>query len=420
MPIRAARRPNLLDSPTASVTGVTVRRPRSLHRAVHPRSASYHIDHVVDFALKTLVHDKVRFAIAVIGVGFAVALVLLQTGLFLGLLDNASVTIAHIDADVWVTAKNAENVDFATIFPERRVQRVRSTPGVERADNLIVWFGSVSLPTGAQEQTLLYALNDFAAWRIPWAIDTGDVEDLRRGPYVFFDESAGKRLGEFAIGDYREIFGKRLRIVGRTQGALSFTTSPITFIDYRLMQSLVPESLTGQTTYILAKLSPAADTAAVIEELRHRLPNNDVFTRAEWSARSRDYWVDNTGIGLNFVLTVFLGGLVAVVIVAQTLYASTMEHLREFGVMKAFGGSDALVYRIIAKQATIAALAGFALGVLPVVFADRLVESFGLKLQVPQLFYMVVLLATHALCLGAGAISFRRVARLDPLLVFRT
>ncbi|MDQ6828223.1 MAG: ABC transporter permease [Gemmatimonadota bacterium] len=375
---------------------------------------------MVDFALKTLVHDKVRFAIAVIGVGFAVALVLLQTGLFLGLLDNASVTIANADADIWVTAKNAENVDFATIFPEGRVQRVRSTPGIVRADNLIVWFGSVSLPTGAQEQTLLYALNDFSTWRIPWAIDTGDVEDLRRGPYVFFDGSAEKRLGEFAVGDYREIFGKRLRIVGRTEGALSFTTSPITFIDFRLMQSLVPESLKGQTTYILVKLEPGADTAGVMAELRARLPNNDVYTKSAWAARSRAYWVESTGIGLNFVLTVFLGALVAVVIVAQTLYSSTMEHLREFGVVKAFGGSDALVYRIIAKQATIAALAGFALGAIPLLFADRMVESLGLRLLVPQPFYIVVLLATLALCLGAGAISFRRVARLDPILVFRT
>ena len=95
---------------------------------------------MVDLATKNLLHDKLRFLITVAGVAFAVTLVFVQVGLFLGLLDNASITIDHIDADLWVTSRNTPNVDFAHAFPETAVQRVRSMPGVERADNLIVWF----------------------------------------------------------------------------------------------------------------------------------------------------------------------------------------------------------------------------------------------------------------------------------------
>ena len=79
---------------------------------------------------KSLLHDKLRFLITVSGVAFAVTLVFVQVGLFLGLLDNASVTIEHIDADLWVTSRNTPNVDFAHTFPETAVQRVRSVPGV--------------------------------------------------------------------------------------------------------------------------------------------------------------------------------------------------------------------------------------------------------------------------------------------------
>src|SRR5579871_6754022 len=100
---------------------------------------------MVDLALKMLLHDKLKFAITVAGVAFAVTLVLVQVGLFLGLMDNASVTIDHISADLWVTSKNSPNVDFAHPFPEGRVDRVRTIPGVERADNLIVWFSQMSL-----------------------------------------------------------------------------------------------------------------------------------------------------------------------------------------------------------------------------------------------------------------------------------
>src|SRR5262249_5661754 len=119
---------------------------------------------MVDLALKTLLHDRTRFAITVAGVAFAVLLVLFQVGLFLGLLDNASVTIEHIDADLWVTSKNTPNVDFSHAFPGSRVDRVRSVPGVARADNLIITFLNIDLPTGSQESVIAYALEDFTRW----------------------------------------------------------------------------------------------------------------------------------------------------------------------------------------------------------------------------------------------------------------
>ena len=171
---------------------------------------------MVDLARKILLHDKVRFLITVSGVAFAVTLVFVQVGLFEGLLSNASVTIEQVDADLWVSARNTPNVDFSNTFPETFVQRVRSVPGVARADNLIVWFGRVALPTGATENAVLYALEDFTGWKIPWRVGEGDARDLRRGKYVILDDSATKRFGPFTVGDYREFNGQRLKIIGRT------------------------------------------------------------------------------------------------------------------------------------------------------------------------------------------------------------
>src|SRR5688572_32430237 len=223
---------------------------------------------MVDLATKTLLHDKLRFVITVSGVAFAVTLVFVQVGLFLGLMDNASLTIDHIDADLWVTSRNTPNVDFAHQFPETYVNRVRSVEGVQRADNLIVWFMNVNLPTGAVEGTEVYAMNDFARWNFPPGLVEGNVADLRRGPYFILDESAKKRWGHFAPGDYREVLGRRLKIIGRTVDAKSFTTTPLTFMDYRLAQSLNESDLRGNTTYILVKLAPGADAEAVRAEIK--------------------------------------------------------------------------------------------------------------------------------------------------------
>ncbi|MEA2561040.1 MAG: putative transport system permease protein [Acidobacteriota bacterium] len=373
----------------------------------------------VDLARKNLLHDKLRFLITVSGVAFAVTLVFVQMGLFMGLLDNASITIEHIDADLWVTSKNTPNVDFAQTFPETAVQRVRSVPGVERADNLIVWFMTVALPTGAKEGTLVYALEDFERWKFPWNVIEGDLTDLRRGNYLFLDDSAEKRFGDFQIGEYREVIGHRMKIIGRTRDALSFSTTPILFLDYRRAQEMSPDELAGNTTYVLVKLAPGANVEAVRREIEHRLRHNDVHTRAEWAAQSRRYWVESTGLGLNLAMTVFLGCLVGVVVVAQTLYTSTMEHIKEFGTVKAIGGSNWDIYKILGEQATIAAIVGFALGGIMSWFLRPAMANIGLKLIISPSFAATVGVGTLVLCLAAAMISFRKVARIDPALVFR-
>jgi putative ABC transport system permease protein len=375
---------------------------------------------MVDLATKSLLHDRLRFLITVSGVAFAVTLVFVQVGLFLGLLDNASVTIEHVSADLWVTSRNTPNVDFAHTFPETSVQRVRSVPGVAAADNLIVWFMTVNLPSGAQEGTLVYALSDFHRWNIPWNVESGDLEDLKRGQYLFLDGSAVKRYGPFAVGEYREILGQRMKIIGRTKDALSFTTTPISFLDFDRAQKLSPDLLKNRTTYILVKLAPGADAAAVKAEIARRLPYNDVYTKKEWAARSRRYWVQSTGIGLNMYITVFLGCLVGIVVVAQTLYTSTMEHIKEFGTVKAIGGGNLDIYRILGKQATISAIAGFVLGALMAFALRPAIAKIDLKLIIPPVFAAIVFAGAILMCLAAAMISFRKVASIDPALVFRT
>jgi putative ABC transport system permease protein len=374
---------------------------------------------MVDLARKILLHDKTRFLITVSGVGFAVTLVFVQVGLFRGLLSNASLTIERIDADLWVTARNTPNVDFSNAFPEMLVQRVRSISGVERADNLIVWFARVSLPTGANENAVIYALENFERWGLPWNVVSGAPRDLRRGKYVILDESARKRFGPFSDGDYREFSGQRLKIIGRTREARSFTTNPIAFMDYRVAQSLNRQDLHNRTTYMVVKLAPGADAAAVREEIRRRLPYNDVRGREEWAARSQSYWTDSTGLGLNMMMTVFLGCLVGVVVVAQTLYTSTMEHLKEFATVKAIGGRDSDIYAILGKQAVIAAVLGFALGAAMAYGLHPAMARIDLKLIISPTFAAYVFLGTLVLCVSASAISFREVAGLDPAIVFR-
>ena len=373
---------------------------------------------MVSLARKNLFHDRLRFLITVAGVAFAVTLVLVQVGLFMGLLNKATVTIENCSADVWVTSKETPNVDFAHTFPETAVLRVRGVPGVERADNLIIQFMNIQLPNGAEEGGLVYALEDFRAWNLPWKVDEGNVEDLKRGAYVLLDRSAERRYGPFAVGEYREMLGRRFKIIGTTSEAQSFTTAPVIFMDYKNAQEQL-QTLQGKAHYVLVKLAPGADRTAVMEEIRRRLPYNDVHTKEDWARRSRRYWVVSTGLGMNMGVTVFLGVLVGIVVVAQTLYTSAVEHVKEFGTVKAIGGSNWDIYRILGEQALIAAVIGFGLGGLMSLGMRPLMARLYLNVLISPRFAVAVFVGTVLMCLGAAMLSFRRVANIDPALVFR-
>ena len=107
------------------------------------------------------------------------------------------------------------------------------------------------------------------------------------------------------------------------------------------------------------------------------------------------------------------------VVVAQTLYTSTMEHIREFGTVKAIGGGNRHIYAILGKQATIAAVVGFALGAVMAYAMQPLIHKIDLKLVIPPSLSVAVFIGAILLCLTAAMVSFRKVASIDPALVFR-
>jgi putative ABC transport system permease protein len=111
--------------------------------------------------------------------------------------------------------------------------------------------------------------------------------------------------------------------------------------------------------------------------------------------------------------------LVGVVVVAQTLYTSTMEHLKEFGTVKAIGGSNRDIYKILGEQAVISAIAGFVVGTAMAFAMRPVMEKVDLHLIIPQPFLVVVAIGTVVMCLAASMLSFRKVAAIDPALVFR-
>jgi putative ABC transport system permease protein len=97
-----------------------------------------------------------------------------------------------------------------------------------------------------------------------------------------------------------------------------------------------------------------------------------------------------------------------------------MDHIREFGTLKAMGAPNGYVYRVIMKQAAISAVIGYVLGVVVSVFMVHGSEKGGAAIVMPTTMAVGVFFLTLAMCIGAALVSINKVTRIDPAMVFKT
>lgn len=370
-------------------------------------------------ALRILLYDKVRSLITLVGIVFAVGLIFAQMGIYLGLMATSSVIIDHTPGDIWVTSQNNKNFDFSQPFPEYIYDHVLSTQGVQSAEKLIVAWGLIKQKQGGTEQVEIIGFNPDSGIGGPWKMKEGDPGAVKNGNFIIVDESAEKRLGDIRVGDYRDILFRRLQIVGISEGVRSFTTAPFVFTSYKVAQSLVAYIGPDNTVFVIAKAAPGFSVAQVVNNLQAKLKGVDVYTKDEFSRKTRLYWTIETGVGFSFLLTIVISFLVGMLIVGQTIYNSTMEHIKEFGTLKALGADNFEIYKIIFFQAMINALAGYLISLVITLASVKLYEAVGTVMVVNAWLNLVVLALTLVMCLSAAAVSIRKIKRIDPAILFR-
>jgi putative ABC transport system permease protein len=369
-------------------------------------------------AWRNLVHDKVRFAVTVTGIVFAVVLIVVELGLFLGFTTTTSSLIDRSGADLWVTAPNVPYIEMGVPFSERRLAAVRATPGVARASKYIARFTPWKRPDGRQESVQVVGIDLQTGLGAPWNIVEGTLDDLRKPDAVFVDEIYKDKLGVDRIGQSVEIRGRKARVAGFTRGIRAFTVSPYVFTSFRNALDFA-DGRVDQTFYILVKAAPGVDLESLRESLASRVPDVDVVTNSAFSRMTRVYWMFTTGAGIAVLLAALLGLIVGVVVVAQTIYATTVDHIREYGTLKAMGSTNRYLYGVIVNQAVIAALIGYALGMVVSTFVVRGSEQGGAAILLPGWLAGAMFGLTLAMCIGAAVVSINRITRLDPAMVFK-
>lgn len=374
-------------------------------------------------AFRMLFQERGSLIITLVGIVFSTVLTLIEVGIYLGMMGNATSVVRHTDADIWVVSKNVPNFDFSQPFPAYRINRVRALDDVLWAEKIHVWFGFLKLADGRREQAQVIGFNPDTGVGGPWAMAIGTPADVEGGPYIIMDQSSRQRLGKLELGSMWELnlFREQsFKLVGLSREALSFTTIPVLFASYNeIDQSLMGTGFEGQTSFIVAKLKDPARVAQVLQNLRAALPDNDVYTKQEFIDRTVNYWTIQTGMGMAFFLTAILAVLIGGAIVGQTIYAGTIEHLRDYGTLKAMGAQNSDINLVILTQAAVSAVLGFAIGVFVTLASRHGIESAGVSMQLPLPLFVVVFVIVVATCLAAAYISVRKVKTLDPVMVFR-
>jgi len=373
---------------------------------------------VPPLAQRNLFHDKVRLAVTLTGIVFSVVLIVVQLGLFLGFTTATSNLIDHSGADLWITSKNVPYVEQGVAFSERKLNQTRAVPGVVDAQKIIARWTQWKRHDGGEESVQIVGLNVDDILERPWNLVEGHVEDLKSPDAIILDELYKQKLGVTRVGEVFEIGGHRARVVGFTRGIRSFTTSPYVFTTFKNAQSYTGMR-EDQTLFILVKVAPGAKIEDVRRGILAAVKDVEVYTTAQFSHMTTFYWMFTTGAGVAVLIAAVLGLVVGFVVVAQTIYATTMDHVREYGTLKAMGAPNGYIYKVIMKQAAVSAVIGYGLGMIVSVFVVRASQEGGAAIMMPMPMAVSMFFVTLVMCVGAALVSINKVTRIDPAMVFK-
>lgn len=377
---------------------------------------------MVPIARRNLLAERTRFAVAVGGVAFAVFLIVLIQSLFLGYRESAGAMIEHLPFQLWVVQDGTFDLYRSTsILPGEYGDGVEDVEGVANAERILGRQVLLDVD-GKNEREFFLAFEEGAGRPVvtaglpsdgaPDAVPAAPRDHPAMGEVIVSGELA--RSANIGIGDSLSLGERRLTVSSTNDDGPSYRGfSYLNFNDARELFGL------GESVnYISVALDDGADATAVARTIEETTPGVDVLTRDEFADRSRSE-IDVFTPVLAVVLSI--GFVVGAAVISLTIYTSTIEKARDFGVLKALGASRWYLYRIVTAQSFAIGFLGFAAGVPLAIGVSRLVTSIVpefVTLFVPEAI-LGVLAVVLLMSFVSALLPAHRISRIDPAMVFR-
>ena len=368
-------------------------------------------------ASRNLFHDTLRFVATMVGIVFSVVLVMVQMGLFFGFGHMVTTMIDHAATDLWVVPKNVKCFEDPSLIDLKLRNKIATLDGVATVVPLVIGFSDWRLESGEMTPVFVVGSDLRDGAMQPWDLVEGNVQALSQGFSVAVDRSYFDRLGVTGIGSQAEIRGKKVKVVALTDGIRSFTTTPYIFVDAKNARGFTGTP-GDRASDLLVRLKPDADRGTVVQAIRGQIGDAEVLTTDEFRKRSRSFWLFGTGAGAALFAGALLGVIVGTVIVAQTLYSSTKDHLNEFATLRAMGSSNGYIYYVIIYQALINAVVGFAIASGIGALVVQMTAKSALPIVITNWLVAALAALTVVMCVTSALGAIFRVVRIDPAAVF--
>lgn len=375
-------------------------------------------------ALKMLTGDRSKYVAIILGVTFSCVLMAEQSAMFCGIMLRTTSQIRDVhDADIWVMNPSARYMDDLKAIADTAYLRVRGVPGVAWAVDFYKGAAQVQLPNGIYQGVILFGIDDATLVGAPQQMVMGRIGDLQTPDSIIIDKAGYHYLfpeEPIHLGKTMEMNDRRAVIVGIFDASATFSTQPVIFTRFSQATLFIPP-YRRTLSLVLAK-SAEGESPEVVAQRIEAQTGLQAQSRDQFCWKTILYYLNNTGIPVNFGMTVLLGFVVGCTIAGQTFYLFTVENLRQFGTLKAMGMRDSKIIRMIVIQALTVGAIGYGLGVgLATVLgllmrAFRPILSFFLPWQVLALTAAAVLI----IVLLASLLSIRRVMVLEPAIVFQS
>jgi len=374
---------------------------------------------ILRLAFKLLVNDKSKFTALLLGITFAVFLIMFITSMFSGVLSHASSTIINIGASMWVMDPAVKTVSNSVGMPDYVLDAVRSMQGVKYAVPLYSGGALVKLPDGTYQSVTVIGLDDTSLFGRP-ALLEGKIEDIyAENGFIVVRDAEFSKLENPHIGSELELNDHR----GVVVGIAKVTTSglfgiPTLYTTYERAVQYIPNPR-YTTSYVLVEPKSASDIPKIKQQVAAL--GYLARTKEDFMKRTADFFIYETGGGTNILIMTAISFIVGLSISGQTFYTFILENLERFGALKAIGTKSHVLVAMILFQATFTAFTVFGLGVglcaLLIWLAKLRLASYAAMMTFGDLavaFGMVVLIAAVS-----SYVAIQRVLRIEPFDIFR-
>ena len=374
-------------------------------------------------ALKMLTGDTAKYLGLIFTIAFCTFLLENQTSIFAGIMKRTGHQILDVtEADIWVMDAKTEYFEQTKALKDTDLTRVRGVDGVQWAVKLFKGGPVVRTLAGKFAGSICLGLDDATLTGVPRQMLLGSWERLREPDSVVIDQAGYVLLfpGEpLQLDRTLELNDHKATIVGISDASAPFLSWPVIHTRYSQAVNFVGRERT-QLSYLLVRAQPGVDA----KELCRRI-EAQTGLRARTSNQFRwdcvVYYLKNTGIPVNFGITIAIALIVGVVVAGQTFYLFTVENLKQFGALKAVGVTNWRLIGMILLQALSVGIIGFSLG-------TGIAAGF-FEITLKQLATRGLILMWQNVVLTGGGIFFvivfasilslRRVLVLEPAVVFR-